>query len=342
MELYNKVAIFSDLHLGLYKNDENWLKLMESWVDYFIEKCEKLGIEQILFLGDYFHYRDQIDVQTFQYGVQLLKKISDKFPVIMITGNHDCYLKETSEIHSLQSFKKWDNITVLDKYTTVKISDKNVAFVPWGCDIQDKNLDYIFGHFEIISFQWNKHSTCNGGLDPIQLVNKSKRIFSGHFHMNHEKSFKDKTITYIGSPLQHNFGDVGNSNGFYVLDFEKDTYEFISNVDFPEFKILKISKLKTDIKTIKKDFVKIILDSKITEKQLEKLTTKLNTIGVRDIQFESINTELSVDKAQLSDTIDKFDIEGFINEFIDTLDIDDNIKEKVKIKSQNLYKENIK
>lgn len=337
MNLSKRVAIFSDLHLGVHKNDENWLHLLESWVDYFIKECNSKKITQILFLGDYFHYRDQIDVQTFQFGVNILKKICKDFSVIMITGNHDCYLKETSEIHSLQSFKKWPNVEVFDTYTKGNIGDKTFAFVPWGCEIEDRDLDYVFGHFEITSFQFNKYSVCNNGLDPLQIVNKTNRVFSGHFHMNHEKTFKDKTITYIGSPLQMEFGDVGNQNGFYILDFEHDKYEFIQNVDFPEHKILKISNLKKDIKTIKKDFVKVVVDDKITENALTKVTEKLHVIGVKDIQFDHVKDDIVVDNSKISDNIQEFDIKTFIREFVDSLDIENELKDKVKTKSIKYY-----
>jgi DNA repair exonuclease SbcCD nuclease subunit len=339
MNLKKRVAIFSDIHWGLYKNQVEWLELTKTWGEYFIKRCKELGVEQVLFLGDYFHHRDEIDVQTFQYGVEFLKKLSDNFPVVMITGNHDCYLKETSEIHSLQSFKEWDRITVLDKYTHCNYGGKNISFVPWGCDIEHKDLDYVFGHFEIVSFKFSKYSTeCKNGLDPLAVLNKTKKIFSGHFHMNDEKVFKGRTITYIGSPFQHNFGDVGNNNGFYVLDFSTDEYNFIPNESFPQFKKIKFSQIKDEIKTITNDFVKLVLDEETTDKKLEKILDVLRLHGVKDIQFENEIEKISVDKSKLSDKIESFNIESFINEFIDTLDIEDALKGRVKEKSNNLYK----
>jgi hypothetical protein len=69
----------------------------------------------------------------------------------MITGNHDCYYKDTSEVNSLSILKGWNNITILDSVYRLEDhqNDKCITFCPWGTKISDiQKSDIIFGHFE--------------------------------------------------------------------------------------------------------------------------------------------------------------------------------------------------
>lgn len=52
-----------------------------------------------------------------------------------------------------------------------------------------------------------------------------KRVFSGHFHSHHDLG----NVTYIGAPLQFNFGDSDCIRGIAVYNTDIDQFEFIPN-----------------------------------------------------------------------------------------------------------------
>lgn len=59
-----------------------------------------------------------------------------------------------------------------------------------------------------------------------------KRTFSGHFHTHHSHPYN---ITYVGAPLQFNFGDAGCQRGICIYDTDTDTVEYIVNPHHKQF-----------------------------------------------------------------------------------------------------------
>ena len=115
-----KVAIFSDIHLGVHQNSDFWLGVANQWSDWYIEDLKSKGISDIIFCGDFFHYRDEISVKTLNFAKDFLDKFSD-FNITMITGNHDAWYKDTSEINSLSILRGYSNLTVYDKMAQCNI-----------------------------------------------------------------------------------------------------------------------------------------------------------------------------------------------------------------------------
>ncbi len=54
----NKIAIFSDIHLGVHQNNDFWLGIANKWADWYIKELKDKNITDIIFCGDFFHYRD--------------------------------------------------------------------------------------------------------------------------------------------------------------------------------------------------------------------------------------------------------------------------------------------
>lgn len=329
----SKIAIFSDIHLGLRKDSEDWFKYSEKWIDYFIENNK--NIDTVFFLGDWFHYWTNINVMTLKVGSLLMKKLSNNFKnVYVIVGNHDCYLKDSSIIHSLEPFKQWNNINIIDTTTELVIDDKKILMVPWNGEIFNKKYDYIFGHFEIINFYFNKNKICENGTQSKELLNRSKYIFSGHFHMMHEKEFKSGKIIYVGSPFKHDYNDIGNKNGYFILDLKKEKYEFMENPEnefpnFLKFNISDIKKLVSSKEDYTNTYLTIKIDKKITDSNIDKVKNKLLIpLKFKNINFDLKNFDMGVDYTNSHDNIETIDIHSSINEFVDSMNI--NYKGEIK------------
>lgn len=343
----NKIAVFSDLHLGVHQNSTYWLDQSISWVKWFTEDLRKREIKTIIFCGDFFHYRDEVSLLTLNYAQQILE-ILQEFDIYMITGNHDCYYKDTSEINSLSLFKGWKNIKVFDKYFVEKrdyyFSKKVVSFCPWGtklCDIEKS--DIVFGHFEIQNFKMNAHKICDDGVDPTLLSVKAPLIMTGHFHSRDEKKVDNSMIVYIGNPFQMDFGDVQQRKGYYTLDTATLEFEFIENNTTPKHIMIYLSKLikLKDVETafndiLPRNIIKLIIDKNISSDHLDALIAKTTSYKPTDLQ---VDYDIYYSKIKIKDDNDVdlsgVDINQAITEFIDMLDI--NNKKEVVEYTVSLY-----
>ncbi len=183
-----KVAIFSDLHLGVHSNSSDWHNYAVEWALWFRDECRSKGIKDLIFAGDWHHNRSEISVNTLQISADILDILSE-FNLIAITGNHDIYYKHRTDVNSLSIFKNRKNVTVLEKYETLEAFDKKISFCPWNTSTKDiEESDLIVGHFEIETFKMNTYKTCEEGVKVKDLLKKSELVISGHFHTRHERS----------------------------------------------------------------------------------------------------------------------------------------------------------
>jgi len=345
---HKKIAIFSDLHLGVHQNSDFWLSVANKWADWYISELKSHNITDIIFGGDFFHYRDEISVKTLNFAKDFLNKFKD-FNIIMITGNHDAWYKDTSEINSLSIFKGIPNLNVCDKIYTEYINDRAFTFCPWGIKIDDiPKSDVIIGHFELENFKMNAYKVCDHGDDPDILIEKAPLIFSGHFHTRDEKYFSNKSkIIYVGNPFEMDFGDSGQVKGFYILDTSDLNYTFHTNDVTPKHIKVFLSKIivETDVNNffktvISNNIIKLIIDKNINTEHLDLLVAKLLSFKPCDLR---IDYDVNYNKVKFSED-GEYDLSGIdiieaVNEFINLLDIE-NKSEVIKY-TTDLYKKSI-
>ena len=341
----NKIAIFSDLHLGVHQNADFWLGVSMKWADWYINELKSHNIKEIVFCGDFFHARDEISVKTLNFSNDFLDKFKD-FKISMITGNHDAWYKDTSEINSLSILKGKKNITVYDKLTTIEKNGKVVTFVPWGENIKNiPKSDLIFGHFELENFKMNAYKICDHGDDPDVLVNKSNLVFTGHFHTRDEKHYNDKksTIIYTGNPFEMDFGDTLTKKGYYILDLDNLKYKFYTNNITPKHIKFVLSKiinanniLEVFANSLKGNIIKLIIDKNISSDHLDLLMTKL--MSYKPVELR-VDYDVNYNKLKIENDLDYdlsgVDIKQAIDEFVNMLDIEN--KNDVSNYTQSLY-----
>lgn len=325
-----RVAIVSDLHLGVHTNSAQWHEIAINWANWLRKELKKQNIKDIIFCGDWYHNRSEISVNTLQVSADILKILED-FNIIALVGNHDIYYKHRTDVNSLSIFKNSKNIEVIDKVTTLNIFDKVITLCPWGTSIkQIEKSDIIFGHFEIETFKMNSFKDCEEGLSVKELLSKSSLIISGHFHFRHEKKYGVGTILYVGNPFQMDFGDCDNIKGYHILDIDTQEYEFFENTVSPHYKKINLSELveattiTSEIKSLfLNNIVKFKVDRNISQEDLAILTSKLNLLKPEALQIEY---DLSYNKIS-NDNNDKdlsgIDITCAIEEFINLLEVED-------------------
>jgi DNA repair exonuclease SbcCD nuclease subunit len=338
--LSDKIGCFSDIHIGLGQDSKQWHDIALNFAKWASEVYKSKGIDTIIIPGDIFHNRSEIGVNT----LAVAKKFFDYFKgfkIFISSGNHDCFYKDNSSVNSISILDGWNNINIIDKNPVIiETTHNDIVLVPWGTlfeDIPETN-GIIFGHFEISSFYMNSYKVCEHGMESKDLFKKAPLIISGHFHKKDDRKYDNGRIVYLGSPYQHNFGDVGDARGIYILDLEKNELEFIENNLSP--KHLKLStkafienpesiNSETLKQQLENNIISLIVDSEIDQEELALLTSKLNSIAPLSFRTDYISDNTNPTTTDDTKEIDSGDLLKDIEEFVNTLTIE-NKKEVVE------------
>ena len=317
----NKIAVFSDLHIGVHRNSKSWHTIATQWASWIVDELKAHNIRDVMFCGDYFHTRDEVSVDTLHFGATLLEMFSD-FKVTMIVGNHDCYLRDSSVINSIAPFKHWSNINIIDKTTYITSHGRVMALVPWGDEATDTIVDAIFGHFEINHFKMNTFRVCDHGIDATSLTKKAPLIVSGHFHLRDEKRYGAATVLYVGNPFEMDFNDAGSTKGYYIMDVVDNTYTFYVNNITPKHINIRLSELVVNddvVHQIAGNFVRVKMDLHIVPQDVETITTYLNSFTPREMKIEYTDAAASQQLQGFEHDMSGVDIEQAIIEFVGML-----------------------
>lgn len=324
-----RVAIISDLHLGVHTNSTQWHDIALNWAKWLCKELKRQNIRDIIFCGDWYHNRSEISVMTLQVSADILEIFED-FNIIALVGNHDIYYKHKTDVNSLSIFKNSKNITVIDKVTSINAFDRTITLCPWGTG--SNQIDYsdvIFGHFEIETFKMNSYKDCEDGLSVKELLKKSSLIISGHFHFRHEKRYGAGTILYVGNPFQMDFGDCDNVKGYHILDLDNLEYEFYENIVSPHYKKVSLSDLveattiTPEIRSIfTNNIVKFKIDNNISQEDLAILTSKLNLLKPESLQIEYDLSYNKITNETSEKDLSGIDISCAIEEFVNLLEIE--------------------
>jgi len=242
MNLFKKAAVFTDIHWGLKSNSIIHNRDCEAFIDWAISKAKEEGCETGFFLGDWHNHRASINLQTLQFSLQALEKLSAAFEKFyFIPGNHDLYYRDKRDIHGVEWAKHLSNITICNDW----FKQDDVIIAPWLVGDDHKKLHkmkakYMFGHFELPHFKMNAMVEMpDHGEIKVESFGGIESVFSGHFHLRQQK----KNINYIGNCFPHNFADAGDANrGMMVLEWGKEE-QYFSWPGQPLYRVLKLSQV---------------------------------------------------------------------------------------------------
>jgi DNA repair exonuclease SbcCD nuclease subunit len=251
MGLFKKVACFTDIHYGLKSNSSTHNQDCEDFVDWFIQEAKNQGAETCIFLGDWHHNRNSINLVTLDTSMRCLEKLGAAFEQFFwFPGNHDLFYKDKRDIHSSAFGRHIPGVTVVEGITTID----EVTMVPWlvGDEwktMKDLKSKYVFGHFELPLFYMNAMVQMpDHGELKAEDFGKPDYVFSGHFHKRQSKG----NIHYIGNAFPHNFADNwDDERGMMILEWGGKP-QYIDWPDAPKYRIVKLSQLIDEKDTILK------------------------------------------------------------------------------------------
>jgi len=242
MSLFRKVAVCTDIHFGLKSNSLVHNQDCSDFIDWFIATAKANGCETGMFLGDWSHQRAAINMQTLQYSLRSLEKLSAAFDrFYFIPGNHDLYYRDKRDIYSTEWARHIPNIQIVNDW----FSDGDVVIAPWLVGDDHKRIpklkgQYMFGHFELPHFKMNAMVEMpDHGEIKVESFGGFDRVFSGHFHLRQQK----KNINYIGNCFPHNYADAGDTaRGMMTLEWGSEP-EYHAWPGQPLYRVLKLSQV---------------------------------------------------------------------------------------------------
>jgi DNA repair exonuclease SbcCD nuclease subunit len=327
----SKIVLFSDLHAHPYafgaSIDEvtgrnSRLQDCLNVLDWTSGIAYGSGAGARLFIGDMFHIRGRL-------APSVINPISDHFARVhpsgeeqdfidfLIPGNHDQEHRVEGEhaLYPLRADGVWVRdghgyqpvndggklrglgigwVSYVSNITELKAQVKQVA--AWARLQEGVKRRILIIHHGVDGTMPNIPDCGFGAADlPIDTFDW---VFCGDYH-NHKEIIPGKAWM-VGAPLQHTFGDVGQSRGCVLLDTDDGRVSFIENTEAPRFVTVDLIEGKmqvTGAKDVKGNFVRVRADD---QKALEKIAAKITDMGARAVQTELVRDWKQITRADVT------------------------------------------
>ena len=288
-----KVAIITDQHFGARKGSKHLHDYFELFYkNIFFPSLEEYEIDTVVHMGDIFDSRKSMDYQSLDWANKVVFDPLKKYKVHAITGNHDCYYKNTNDINSPELLlTDYPNIKTYSTAKEIKLGKLKVLLLPWINSenyseskkiIEKTTSRVVMGHLELNGFRATRGHMMETGMD-INIFDKFEKVFSGHFHTRSENG----KIFYLGNPYEMFWNDVNDPRGFTIFDTETLThtpidnpYKLFYNIYYEDtnYKLFNATEYENKI-------VKIIVRKKSKPKDFDRFIDKLYSVGVQDLKI---------------------------------------------------------
>lgn len=151
-KIEGKALVFTDLHLGLKSASKSRLAVCIQVIKDIVTYLKTEDIKNVFFLGDWNHVRVSTENNVLNVSYKLMQALAKHAHVYCILGNHDIYMKNTTDISSMVIFKDIPNVEIISKTELLDFNGKKAAFVPWLGELsqfEPESLDLMFGHFDV-------------------------------------------------------------------------------------------------------------------------------------------------------------------------------------------------
>ena len=293
--LFNRAAIFTDIHFGNKSNSHLHNQDCLDFVEWAIATAKAHNCDTGMFLGDWHHHRASINIATLNYSLQALEKLASGFgQFFFIPGNHDLYYRDKRDIQSAEWARNIKGIEIVNDF----FQEGDVSIVPWLVGDDHKKLKkieakYMFGHFELPHFYMNAmvQMPDHGEASSKDLVGV-EHVYSGHFHKRQTQG----NITYMGNCFPHNYADAhDDERGLMILDWHNGP-TFIPWPGAPKYRKYKLSQLLeeggADRLLSEKMYCRVDLDIDISYEEAGFIKeTFVDNYGLRDLHLIPIKKQ---------------------------------------------------
>ncbi|KAI5850925.1 P-loop containing nucleoside triphosphate hydrolase protein [Tricharina praecox] len=212
--------LLADAHIGV----KTMPRLNTFFSKHFFPEFEAQRPSQVLFLGDTFNIRGATDPAHHRFFTDVLFQITTAkwAPLVhLLVGNHDMKNRFNRQDNSVYPFSLASGkVNVYSETTSNTFDNVKTVFIPYHID--DKTVrEYIsstsssdtvaFYHGPVNGAVMNSHKLCEDAEVSPGHLKKYKHVFLGHFHTHGPVGGEKSRVVYVGSPIQSNMGDAGDT-----------------------------------------------------------------------------------------------------------------------------------
>ena len=321
--------VITDTHLSIDNIDKN-ISIWNQAIDYAVQYKVP-----IFHAGDFFKDTKGQPEHLLNTLLDIKHKCKENnIKVYAIAGNHDKQSRD-SERSYLDVYHEDDVFEVIRKYSRVA---GNIFMLPYFKENGEKYLKYLNAIKEMIKKDNVKnpilitHIAVSGvrNNDNSEVINLLQRemfdcfevVLCGHYH---DKSIVGSNIYYIGSTLQHNYGE--NDDKGIVLLYNDGTFEYLET-KFPKYIKIEISVDELNLKLINElekerietgDDIRLIIKGE--KSKIQSIKKSLFSDTGLSVKTEINEIQEQILKAETQDSIVSFD-SGKIKEYFFTFCMD--------------------
>lgn len=310
---------------GLTDRFEDQLKVWEQ-IDEIAREHE---VKAKFILGDVFD-QPRADAVTLTHTVEKLLEETET-PLYILPGNHDANNIRGGRF-IVEAFKHMqNNIVVMDsrkpvvifqnwrfwfvEYMTIEETKKEIKKIRKKMSDEFRNV--LLLHNSVVgahSYGWE----CDEGLSPKFVCKGFDCVIAGHFH---EYQGFGKNGIYLGSPMQHHFGDAGNRSLCWIVEFKEDGAEFSPvDINAPKFYAIKDDDFAQTYRPNKGDYVRYDIEAsheKWTQikQRIMKKCDNLNKKGI-NASFRHIPIHKRRSRIEIDTEVGNLSLENAIKEYV--------------------------
>jgi predicted phosphodiesterase len=287
------VGVITDTHYCARKSSKLFQDYFELFYkNVFFPTLEQYGIKTVIHMGDAFDSRKSIDFAGLDWTRRVVLEPLSQYDVHLITGNHDCYFKNSNKVNSPELLlSEYKNIKTYSEPTEIKVGNLSILLLPWiNSENSERSLRMIqktkckvaMGHLELNGFSPYRGHIMDSGMD-ANIFSNFKKVFSGHYHTRSDNG----TVYYLGNPYEIYWNDVNDTRGFTIFDTETlehfpvdNPYRMFYNIYYEDTPYQTF-----DIREYENKIVRVIVRKKSNQKHFEKFIDKLYTANLAELKI---------------------------------------------------------
>lgn len=325
----------------------------------FFPTIDAQHVEAVIHAGDFFDRRKYCNIGTarFIHDIYRAPLQQRALPQFMITGNHDIYYKNSTEVNGIAELYRYDDgVAIFTQPTEIELGRCGILMLPWITDnnreaslklIAESKCSIVIGHLELSGYQMYRGLANPDGLDAA-MFDRFEMVMSGHYH--------HRTIAppihYLGACYPMIWSDYQDPRGFHIFDTETHALTYVENPYSLFVKIQYsdagqkhdyIKKLASDIlapdSPYHDAYIKVIVKSREQPYWFDVLLDCLYKVNAQDVM---VIDDIILDDADEKDAPDilptDLDTLTIIRNYVDSLSITCNRDELYKY-LEDKYKE---
>ncbi len=228
-----KILHVADIHIRNYKRHKEYKQVFRK----LYKEARKTPKETVIYVGgDIVHTKTDISPELIQMVSDFFNTLAKIRPTIVITGNHDANLNNPSRLDSLSPIV--DNLNNPNLHYLKDSGIYTIAGINYiVMSVFDDPKNYLTKKdlpkgYNIALYHGpvNKSQTDIGYV--VDNPHMTTKMFDGYDLVLlgdiHKKQFlnDEKTICYVGSLIQQNFGETFENHGYMLWDVKTKKSEF--------------------------------------------------------------------------------------------------------------------